>query len=86
MAGMATAPPKPTRWLATALIAIIILPALYLLGLGPVNSLWYYGLVPDQVSDFYFAPLTSITRYSPPHVISWLDWYLNLWLPDETRR
>jgi len=77
---MSEEPRKPLwTWIATALIA---LPVLYVLSLGPWNWLVAHGWISQRllvaIGVFYW-PIDLITVHGPEPVRRAIMWYISFW-------
>lgn len=76
--------PKRSRWKRRALIAFVaLLPAQYVLSVGPMSWLARRGLLPQYTHEAVgsmYVPLLWLERASP--TFNWfLEWYAGLWNP-----
>ena len=60
-------------------LAVIVLPVLYVLGIGP--AAWIATTYPatDPFLTMIYSPLTNLAAYFSP-LRSVLEWYANLWM------
>ena len=68
----------PPNSLGTCLIAIVSVPALYLLSLGPAISLVLRGYMSPDFFNTIYEPLALIYR-SFPSIRPAVDWFERLW-------
>jgi len=69
---------RPRSSLAVWLIVVVLLPASYVLSLGPAIWLYQHDYLPDNYGLAYW-PLERLCEICPP-IGDALRWYANLWL------
>jgi hypothetical protein len=74
---------RSTPWLAIVLIVLVVLPALYVLSVGPVAWLYLKGHVSLDVFNLVYMPLNFAAAHCQP-IGDGLVWYLGLWGFDAT--
>ena len=71
---------RPRSSLAVWLVVgVVLLPALYVLSVGPVWWLMAHDYL-RLGSDFVYWPLYAIMEACPP-IRHLLNWYISLWVP-----
>ena len=72
---------KP-RWILWSAVLLIVLPILYVAGVGPAAWLSYHGWLPRDLVALVWSPLLR-TLFTDSQAAWALDWYLRLWVPPD---
>ena len=76
---MPTDQPKRNVWPMVA--GAVLVPVLYLLGMGPVAAAMSRGWVSPTIWLWYVIPWQLVEDYLPRWFWSALEWYVELWIP-----
>ena len=77
-----TAPEKKPSlgfFVTVVLVAVLIIPALYMLSAGPAEFLVGIGAIDYETLPMVFGPLDLVYDFAPERCINWFDRYVTWW-------
>jgi hypothetical protein len=77
---MTAEPRRRSSWAVWIAGAMMLLPVLYVLGLGPLTALWGYSYLPEDFYRRYIGPALWLSRNGPEWLSDALNWWVSLWL------
>jgi hypothetical protein len=70
---------RKERWAKRLAAAIIVIPSLYALGIGPAGWLRSYDFISHDAELTFFHPVYLLMQYGPEEMRDVMLWWLNLW-------
>ena len=75
----ATASPRRRGWTLWTAAALVLLPALYLLSIGPAFRLLGRGRIPEAAIEQAYYPILWLGQHNDTFSVI-MGWYADLWL------